>query len=586
RNHRTGENRNVTVWPDNPLGWGGEMLKHRFQWNFPIFFSPHDPKTLYCASQFLCRSTNEGQSWTVVSPDLSTNDKSKQAPSGGPITKDNTSVEYYCTIFSAVESPHEQGVIWCGTDDGLVHITRNGGDSWTNITPPDMPEWGTVSQIDLSAHAKGTAYLAVQRYRLDDHTPYVFKTSDFGRSWKQIGRGIADGSFVRAVREDPVRAGLLYAGTETGMWVSFDDGDAWQPLQMNLPVVPITDLVVKDDDLVVATQGRSFWILRDLSPLRQMTSSVLSASAHLFAPGITFKGIGDTVDVYYALADDLEADITLEILEADGDVIKTYTGKKTAKKEESEGEATEDEDDSEEDDDDDEESESDGEAPAESGLNVFSWNTRYPDATETPGAVMWGGSVRGPQASPGAYLVRLTVGERELTQPFDILGDPRLDASQADYEEQFSLLIEIRDKVNETHTAINQLRAVREQIGAVSSRAKEIGGMQSVIDAGDEIKTKLKAIEDELIQSKSKSSQDPLNFPIMLNNKIAALAGVVSRSSGRPTAASYVVFEQLVAELKPQLEKLGVVMDVDVPAFNKLVREYDMPAIWVEKNGE
>jgi photosystem II stability/assembly factor-like uncharacterized protein len=594
--HATRTSRNVMVWPENPMGWGAEHLDYRFQWTFPIFFSPHDENVIYAAGNVLFKSTDEGQTWQPISPDLTTNDKSRQGPSGGPITHDNTSVEYFCTIFAAAESPIEPGVIWCGSDDGLIHVTRNGGRDWNNVTPPPavMPEWATISQIDVSVHAPGTVYVAVQRYRMDDYKPYIFKTSDYGRTWKQIASGIIGaGAFVRAVREDPQRQGLLYAGTETGMWLSFDDGENWQPMQMNLPVVPITDLLVKDDDLVLATQGRSFWILRDLSMLRQVTPSIVAAPSHLFAPADTIRGFGDSVDVYYTLADDLEAEVTLEFLEADGDVIKTYKGTKKAAPGTAEGEEAADESGGEAESDEEEEEERPGrrgerepKLEVESGLNRFSWNMRYPDAVETPGAVMWGGSTRGPEAAPGprnAYQVRLTVGDRVMTQPLSILADPRIDASQQDWEEQFALMMQIRDKVSETNTAINTLRAVRQQINAVTGRAKEIGGMEAVLDKGKAITATLGEIEDELIQHRSKSNQDPLNYPIKLNNKIAALANVVEDSNGRPTEASYKVFEQLVAELKPQLEKLGVVLEVDVPAFNEMVKDYDMPAVYVEK---
>lgn len=580
--HSTRTTSNVMVWPENPMGWGAEGMKYRFQWTFPIFFSPHDSNTIYTAGNMLFKSTNEGRTWEAISPDLTTDTAIKQVSSGGPITQDNTSVEYYCTIFAAAESPHEQGVIWTGSDDGLVHITRDGGRNWSNITPPDMPAWGMVSQIDLSPHEKGGAYLAVNRYKMDDFAPYIFKTSDYGKTWKRLDEGIDKSAFVRAVREDPVRRGLLYAGTETGMWISFDDGDNWQSLQLNLPVVPITDLVVKDDELVVATQGRSFWILRDLAPIRQMQENVLASSAHLMAPAITYKAFRETVDVFYVLGDDLEADITLEFLETDGETIRTFKGKKVAaNKEDAQKDETSDEDDAEKEDDD--EDEADDKTPAKSGMNKFSWNMRYPDAVETKGAVMWGGSIDGPQAPPGEYQVRLSVGDRTQTQSFTILADPRINATQADYDAQFALLSKLRDGLSEAHTAINRIRDVRKQINAVSARAKKIGGMDSIIETAKALNKKLTAIEEELIQTKSKSNQDPLNFPIKLNNKIAALARVISRSNGAPTEASFSVYEDLMSRMRPFLASLKKIMEIDLPAFNQLVRDRDVPAVWVEE---
>ncbi|MEE8155204.1 MAG: hypothetical protein V3T53_09665 [Phycisphaerales bacterium] len=571
--HRYRQSRNITVWPDNPMGAGVETMKYRFQWTFPIVISPHDPNTLYVGGNLLFKSTNEGQSWEAISPDLTTNDRAKQRSSGGPITQDNTSVEYYCTIFAMAESPHEPGVIWVGSDDGLVHITKDGGQTWSEITPVGLGEWSLISLIEASPHDPATAYLAVNRYKMDDFQPYVFKTNNYGKTWKQINSGIDDGAFVRAVREDPERRGLLYAGTETGMYISFDDGDHWQSLQLTLPAAPITDLVVKDDDLVVATQGRSFWILSDLSVLRQLTRDVKLTDAHIFTPGLSYRAGGDTVDVYYYLAEKPETPVTLEFLDLDDDVIRSFASKESSQSDEAD------------------ETEAprrrrgggSRNAPAEAGVNRFRWDMRYADAQEVPGAVMWGGSVRGPRAVPGAYQARLTVGEQTLDCRFEILPDPRLDATPDDYRAQFDLLIQIRDAVSDAHTAINQIRNVREQIKTATSKAKEIAGMDSIVEAGKTLNKKLTEIEVALIQTKSKSRQDPLNFPIRLNNKIAALTGVVSRSNGRPTTQSYDVFDDLNGQVQVQLAKLIEIMEIDVPAFNQLVRDHDVPAVWVEE---
>ena len=572
--HRHRLSRNITVWPDNPMGAGVESMKYRFQWTFPIVISPHDPNVLYVGGNLLFKSTNEGQSWEAISPDLTTDDKSKQQSSGGPITQDNTSVEYYCTIFAMVESPHEPGVIWVGTDDGLVHITKDGGQTWSEITPVGLGEWSLISQIEASPHDPATAYLAVNRYKMDDFRPYIFKTNNYGKTWKQINSGIDDDAFVRAVREDPDRRGLLYAGTETGVYVSFDDGEHWQSLQLKLPATPITDLVVKDDDLVVATQGRSFWILSDLAVLRQLTEDVTLAEAHVFAPGRTYRVGRDAVDVHYYLATEPEAPITLDFLDSDGEIIRSFTSKESSPSGEDDEAA----------------------APwrrggggsrnasAEAGMNRFRWDMRYADAEKVPGAVMWGGSVRGPQAVPGAYEVRLTVGARALDCGFEIAGDPRVDATQDDYQAQFDLLIRIRDAVSEAHKAVNQIRNIRKQIKTMTAKAKEIDGMDSILEAGKTLNKNMTAVEVELIQTKSKSRQDPLNFPIRLNNKIAALAGVVSRSNGRPTTQSYDVFDDLYGQIEAQLATLKEIMESDVPAFNQLVRDQDIPAVWVEQD--
>ena len=358
-------------------------MKYRFQWNFPIEFDPFDSKTLYVGSQHLHKTTDEGGSWEIISPDLSTNTKSMQVESGGPITKDDTGVEYYCTIFVITPSNQEKGVIWIGTDDGRVHITKNGGKSWTDITPNNMPKWGMVNSIDQSPHDPATAYMAVTRYKLDDFKPYLYKTSNYGKSWKLISKGIPNDAFTRVVREDPMKKGLLYAGTETGMYVSFNDGRDWQSFQLNLPIVPITDLVVKENDLVVATQGRSFWILDDLTPLHQLNNKVAGSKLHLYKPRDTYRlnaggGWGgpsptwganppNGIMTFYYLNEELNKDseFKLEFMESDGDVIKTFTNKKDMKN-------------------------PSPIADTKKGMNRFVWNMRYADAKKVPNAVMWG----------------------------------------------------------------------------------------------------------------------------------------------------------------------------------------------------
>lgn len=563
--------RNISVWPENPMGWGAGPLKYRFQWTFPILFSPHDVNVIYAAGNVLFKTTNEGQSWTAISPDLTTNDKSKQGPSGGPITHDNTSVEYYCTIFSVAESPHEKGVIWAGSDDGLVHITRNGGDDWTNVTPLDLPKWATVSMIEISKHDPATCYLAVNAYKMDDFSPYIFKTTDYGVTWSLLTQGIPREAFVRVVREDPNRRGLLYAGTETGAYVSFDDGGHWQPLQMNLPIVPITDMVVKNNDLVAATQGRSFWILDDLTLLHQLNDEVATSDMHLFAPRPVVSGIDRTVTVRYGLQEEPEDKLTLDFLDSKGEVVKSFTTKDPDAKEEAESRrsfffAP-----------------SSKNCTADKGMNEFEWNMRYEDATELKSAVMWGGSTRGPAAPPGSYEIRLTVGDESTTQPLEIVIDPRTTSSSNDFDARFTLQLKIRDALSKAHDAIIQIRSIKEQAEAAGKRIKEYNENKAVEEAATELVQKLTLIEEELIQTKSKSGQDPLNFPIKLNNKIAALSGVISRANYAPTDQSSAVFDDLNAQLQEQLDALKKIVDKDVPAFNDLVRKEDVPAIMFKK---
>jgi photosystem II stability/assembly factor-like uncharacterized protein len=587
--HRTGQERNVNPWPENPMGWGAGELKYRFQWNFPIVFSPHDANTLYAAANVLFKSTNEGQSWQPISGDLTRNDKSKQGSSGGPITKDNTSIEYYCTIFTVMESPVEKGTIWAGSDDGLVHITRDGGKNWNNVTPPGMPEWIQINSIEASSIEAGTAYVAATKYKLDDFKPYLYKTNDYGKTWKKITNGIPDDAFTRVIREDPNRRGLLFAGTETGLYVSFDDGDNWQSLQLNLPVVPITDLAIhkRDRDLVAATQGRSFWVLDDLPMLHQVAEAA-KTDAYLFKPEDAYRMPGgggggrgggaagqnppSGAVIYYYTKTKPAGEVTLEMLDASGKSIKKFTSRA------SEGQG------------------GPGPAsdeggffggggarrlPAEAGLNRFVWDLRYPDATRFPGLIMWAGNTSGPRAAPGAYQVKLTVDGKTMTQSFEVKKDPRLEATQADLAKQLDLLLKIRDKFSETSEAILEIRDARKQIDDITNRLKDQPSGKAIADAAKALKAKLTAVEEELYQTKNQSSQDPLNYPIRLNNKLAALNGVAGGSDSAPTDQTYAVYEDLVAKINAQLKKLEETIRSDLPAFNKMVRDQDVPAVIV-----
>ncbi|HKP85136.1 MAG TPA: glycosyl hydrolase [Blastocatellia bacterium] len=601
RDQRTGQERNVSPWPDNPMGHGAADLKYRFQWNFPIVFSPHDPNTLYAGGNILFKSTNEGQRWEVISGDLTRNDKTKQGPSGGPLTKDNTSIEYYDTIFTVMESPVQKGVIWVGSDDGLVHVTRDGGARWENVTPKDMPEWIQINSIDASSIDAGTAYVAATMYKWDDYKPYLYKTSDYGKTWKKITNGIPDGAFTRVIREDPNRRGLLYAGTETGMHVSFDGGENWQSLRLNLPVVPITDLAIhkREKDLVAATQGRAFWVLDDLTLLHQLADAA-KADAYLFKPEDAYRmpgggfqlprgaAIGQNPPagavIYYYLKTKPTADLQLEILDPAGKSIKKFTARAPSaqagqpqpgaqpaaqpaeQQEEGFGFG------------------GGGQArpPAEAGLNRFVWDLRYTDVTRFPGLILWAGETRGPRAAPGTYQVRLTVGGNTLTQSFEVKKDPRLETTDADFAKQFDLLMKIRNKLTETHEAIIKIRDARKQIDDVTNRVKDQPNGKVVADAAKTLKANLTSVEEALYQTKNQSSQDPLNFPVRLNNKLAALAGVVAASDAAPTDQSFVIYEELTAKINEQLQKLDQIMKTDLPAFNKLVRDQDIPAVIVK----
>ena len=586
--HRTKQERDITVYPENPMGWGAEGMKYRFQWTFPIVVSPHDPETLYAAGNVLFKTRNGGSSWEAISPDLTRNDPAKMGPSGGPITKDNTSVEYYGTIFAFAESRLEKGLLWAGSDDGLVHVSRDAGKTWTNVTPKDLPEWSMVSQIDPSPHDAGTTYLAVNRYKHDDNRPFIYVTSDFGKTWRKITNGIPDGAFVRAVRQDTVRKDLLFAGTETGIFASFDGGAQWQPLQLNLPVVPITDLVVKDNDLVVATQGRSFWILDDISPLRQISKATATADAHLYKPGVAYRFFGLSFPLpnrgqnppngplfYYSLKSDVKEseEITLEILDSAGKPVRKFSSKPDPNKKAGGGFLAElfgitgptDQ------------------LPAKAGQNRFAWDLKYPEASSFDGLILWGGGTDGPLAVPGTYQAKLTAAGKTMTESFEVKKDPRLEVSQADLQKQFDLQMKIRDKLTETHDAVKRIRSVRDQLTSATERAKGTAGEKAVKDAADALTKKLTAVEEALYQTKNKSSQDPLNYPIRLNNKLAALSGVVGSADAAPTEQSLTVYADLASRIDKELASLKNALDQDVPAFVKLVKDQDVPAIVIRE---
>lgn len=583
--HRTKQLRDVNVYPDNPMGSGGEGMKYRFQWNFPILFSPHktDGKyALYAASNILFRSFDEGQSWQAISPDLTRDDKSKQGPTGGPISKDNTSVEYYDTIFTVAESPITQGVIWAGSDDGLVNVTRDGGKNWSNVTPKDLPEWIQINSIEASPNDAGTAYFAATAYKSDDFKPYIYKTNDYGKTWKKIVSGIPNDAFTRVVREDPNRRGFLFAGTETGMYFSANDGENWQSLQLNMPIVPITDLAIhkREKDLVVATQGRSFYVLDNLPILYQMTDANKS-NAFLFAPEDTYRtpGFGGFTPpptatfganppngavIHYYLKEKPKQEITLEFLDASGKLIRKFSGKPPKEGETSPPTAP-------------------GEIPVplEIGLNRFVWNFRYPNAVGLPSLIMWGGSLAGPRVVPGNYQVRLTVdGKAISTENFAVKADPRLSTTAEDFQKQFDLLMKINAKVSETHNAIAEIRDIRKQLQDLSARLKP--EQKDMKDKAADIIKKLTAVEEELIQTKIKSSQDALNYPIKLNNKLAALGSTIDSSDDPPTAQSYVVYNDLTTRIDAQLAIFARIKTEDITAFNKMFSEKNLPVIVVK----
>ncbi len=631
---RTGLTRNINPWPDNPMGHSAIDLKYRFQWTFPIVLSPFSSNVLYATSNYVHRSTNDGQSWEVISPDLTRNDPKTLGASGGPITKDQTSVEYYGVIFAFAESPKLRGVLWAGSDDGLVHVSRNNGRTWVNVTPPDMAPFTRVSIIEPSHFAAGTAYIAANRFQLDDMHPYLWKTTDYGAHWTRIDAGIASTEFTRVIREDNEKPGMLYAGTERGVWFSPTDGRSWQRLQLNLPPVPVHDLAVRDGDLIAATHGRSFWILDDISALRQLTPAVTAAEAHLFKPRdayrVSFSGrggggagaaSGPTVHpvatspsggpvVSYWLKHPAH-DVVLEFRDARGALVRTFASRQdsataadsvtratrtrsrvdsmvaagisrdsamsmTRRSAEATGAPSSAAD-----------AEEDGPRRAQpaprvgnkAGINSFSWNMRYPDATTFDDLIMWAAGTQGPMAPPGMYQVRMLVDGREVgTERFTLKKDPRTDATPADLAAQFAFLTRVRDRTSAANDGVRLIRNVYTQL---TDREKSLTGDQlaQYRSLASTLRSQLGTVEDSLYQTKNRSGQDPLNYPIRLNNKIAALAGVAGSAEARPTAQTMVVFTQLDAQLTSELARMHRTIDATLPRINALLQAAGKPVI-------
>ncbi len=599
----TGVQRNINPWPDNPMGHPAADLKYRFQWSFPIIISPHDPKVIYAGANVLFKSTDEGQSWEPISKDLTRDDKTRQGSSGGPITKDNTSIEYYCTIFTVNESTITKGLIWVGSDDGLVNLTRDGGKTWSNVTPPKdiLPEWSQINAIEPSPFDPATAYVAATMYKSDDYRPYLYKTSDYGKTWKKIVNGIPATHFTRVIREDLKQKGLLFAGTEFGIYVSYDDGENWQSIQLNLPIVPITDLAFhkRDDELVVATQGRAFWILDDLPLLRDMKGTAPSDDVRLFTPKESIRaegggrGGGNRTPIAvgqnpptgaiidYWLKDRPTGEVKLEILDAAGKLVNHYSSNAPARPAAAEDAAPVI----------DEQGGGGGgrggfgapaRAPAQAGMNRFVWDLHYPDATTFPGLIMWAGSTRGPLIVPGTYTAKLTVGDKTQSQQFVVKNDPRLKTTAAEFSAQLSLSIQVRDKLSQVNQAVVDIRAAKKQLEDYATRLKDDAAAKKVADAAKDLDKKLTAVEEELYQIKNQSSQDPLNFPIKLNNRLAALLGVIQSTDAGPTKQSNVVYEGLASEANAQLRAADKLLKDDVSQFNKLVRDSNIPAVTVQ----
>jgi photosystem II stability/assembly factor-like uncharacterized protein len=589
-NHRTGETRSIDVWPDNPMGWGAAELKYRFQWNFPILFSVHDPDLLYVAADVLFRTRDMGRRWETISPDLTRNDKSRMGPSGGPITKDNTSVEYYGTIFAVAESHHERGVIWTGSDDGRIHVTRDDGDSWKDVTPSGLPEWAQINSIDIHPFDRGGAYVAATRYKSDDFRPYLYRTTNWGESWQLITEGIPDDEFTRVVRADPDRRGLLYAGTEQGIWYSTDDGRSWRSLQLNLPVTPVTDLAVKEKDLVAATQGRGYWILDDLSVLHQLNDDIVDRAAHLYTPRPAYRltaggrsddpGAAGTnpplgVVFHYSLGDEFDDEVPVELRifdERGAEPIWTWTRKPSKPADDDEERGPNDPPDT-------------RVLSADRGLNRFEWDLRYPGMERFDKLIMWADMRDGPRAVPGRYRAELTVGDSVQDVDFEIVADPRSSATRADYAAQFDFIAETRDLLSRTHVEIRRMRQLRSQLEGLRARleadAESDRSVAALIEEIDQLVDTIDPIEEALYQTQNESRQDPLNYPIRLNNKLTSLMRTVDVGDARPTEGALAVREELGAAIESELGQLDVVWEENVPALNSRIQSMGIDLVTI-----
>ncbi|WP_109302742.1 glycosyl hydrolase [Aquimarina sp. AU474] len=573
-NHKTESIRSISVWPDNPMGHGAEDMKYRFQWNFPILFSKHNPNKLYTFSNHVHVTENEGQSWDVISPDLTRNDPEKLKSSGGPITQDNTSVEYYCTIFAAAESPVKEGVLWVGSDDGLIHISQDGGTSWNNVTPKGMPEWMMINSIEPSIFNEGTCYIAGTRYKSGDFAPYLYKTTNFGKSWTKITNGINPEHFTRVLREDPKRKGLLYAGTETGMYISFNDGANWQAFQLNLPIVPITDLTIKENNLVVATQGRSLWIIDDLTVLHQLNDNFKTQNYALFQPKDTYRMRGGSaknsktegtnhpagVMTYFNLKDyDKEKDtISLTYFNAKNDTIKSYS---TSSKEKS-----------------------DKLTDIEKGANQFNWNMRGAGAEKLKGMILWWANLDGPKAVPGTYKVSLAVNKKEVAnQSFKIIADPRAEASAQEMQTQFDFITSVNKTVDKAHKSIKKIKKINTQLKAFSTQYKDDPKTKELVEKAKELQKKFGDIEKALYQTKNKSNQDPLNFPIKLTNKLGHLNSLVGMGDFGPTAQDIAVKNELVKKIDEQLGAFDKLISEEIKSFNTKFNTSQLNYLFVEE---
>ena len=555
-NHKTNSERGINVWPDNPMGYGAEGMKYRFQWNFPIHFSKHDPKKLYTFSNHVHVSEDEGQSWEIISPDLTRNDPKKLKSSGGPITQDNTGVEYYCTIFAANESSIKEGLMWVGSDDGLIHLKKDGGNNWENVTPSNMPKWLMINSIEPSPFDPAVCYVAGTLYKTGDFKPYLYKTSDYGKTWSLITNGIKSEHFTRVLRADPEKKGILYAGTESGMYISFDDGNSWNSFQLNLPIVPITDLTIKENSLIVATQGRSIWALDDLTVLHQIDQNTTNKEINLFKPKTSYRTRGrggketltegtnlpNGVIVHFNVKNFSpdKDELSIHFKEQDGTIIKTYKSNDEIDKLE-----------------------------IKTGGNTFVWNTLYEGAEILDSMIFWSASFSGAKAVPGKYKVVLEKNGESQEQEFEILPDPRSEVSISQMRLQFDFVNKVNATVDKAHKAIKNIRQIRKKLEEFDSNFSENESVINLVEKAKQLNSSLTEIEKALYQTKNRSRQDPLNFPIKLTNKLGHLNSLVTSNDFPPTNQDELVRKELTAEVENHILKYQKLVSQDLKYFNE-----------------
>jgi photosystem II stability/assembly factor-like uncharacterized protein len=558
-NRRTGEQREVNPYPREFSGEESAILKERWQWTYPIIFSPVNPKILYTGSQHLWSTTNGGQSWTQLSPDLTRHDPKTMGVSGGPITHDMNGPEVYGVIFAIGPSKRTTNVIWTGSDDGLIYVTKNAGKAWTNVTPKGMPDFGRVSIIDASAFDSASAYAAVKRPLLDDQSPYIFRTHDFGKTWTKIVNGIAPNDYVHSVREDPQRKGLLYAAAQHGMYISYDDGDHWESLSLNLPDVPVHDIEVEDHDLAIATHGRGFYVLDNIEPLRQYEPAM--AAEHdvvLFTPATVVRS-GPPATVQYWLKHPVNT-LRIDILDAKGQLVRSLPDTGNAGGRGGGGGR----------------GGNGPQGPAKTaGLHSFTWDGRYASAVTFPGMILWGATTNGPLAAPGKYTVRFTADGKATTAPLVIQRHPLHEATDADLAAQTALALQIRDKVSEANSAVIQIRDLKKQIADRLTKSSDA----ALKTSGDQLTASLSGVEEDVYQVRNAAGEDPLNFPIKTNNRLASLLRVVTSGEGRPIANAAPIFTDLKGELKVEMDRLQKILNVDVPTFNALLKRLGLDPV-------